>query len=136
MPQSLRRLVVRGTQNKFTVSVTAVVLNDEGKILLLDHVLRPQYGWGTPGGFVDNGEQPADAVRREILEETGLELTDLELVWVRTIVSHIEIIFRARANGEPQAKSREIHAAGWFEIDAMPEEMSGVQKFVIKKTLS
>jgi 8-oxo-dGTP diphosphatase len=136
LPQFARRILIRGTQNKFTVSVTAVILNDEGKILLLDHVLRPKYGWGTPGGFIELGEQPEAAIRREIMEETGLELSDLEMIWVRTVHNHVEMIFRAAANGEVNVKSAEIHSAHWFALSAMPGEMSGVQKFVINKTLS
>jgi ADP-ribose pyrophosphatase YjhB (NUDIX family) len=136
LPQSVRRILVRSTQNKFTVSVSAVVLNDEGKILLLDHVLRPKYGWGTPGGFIELSEQPSDAIRRELLEETGLELRDVTLVSARTFISHVEIIFRARASGEPRIQSSEIHSGGWFDLDAMPGQMSDAQKFVIRKTLS
>ena len=136
LPQSVRRTLVRTTQKKFTVSVTAVILNDEGKILLLDHVLRPSSGWGTPGGFINRGEQPQDAIRREVKEETSLELTRLELVWMRTIEGHVEIIFRARAHGELKIESAEIHSAGWFLPSELPEGMSLVQKFVIEKTLS
>lgn len=118
------------------MSVTAIVLNDKGEILLLDHVLRPKHGWGTPGGFIDEGEQPADAIRREMREEIGLELSDLELAWIRTIHTHVEIIFRARGSGEVTPRSAEIHSAGWFPLSEMPADMSDVQKFVIKKTLS
>jgi len=136
LPQTVRRLLIRATQKSFTVSVIAVIQNDEGKILLLDHVLRPQSGWGAPGGFIDHGEQPDEAIRREVMEETGLELTDLEMSWIRTIRGHVEIIFRARGKGELSVKSAEILSAAWFAPSEMPPEMSAVQKFVIEKTLS
>lgn len=136
LPQAVRRLLVRTSQRKFTVSVIAVILNDEGKILLLDHVLRPKNGWGAPGGFIDLGEQPEAAIRRELREEIGLELHDLEMAWIRTIHNHVEIVFRARAAGEPKVQSAEIHSARWFSLSEMPAEMSSVQKFVIEKTLS
>lgn len=136
MPPSVRRALVRGTQNTFTVSVTAIILNEQGQILLLDHVLRPKHGWGTPGGFIDAGEQPADALRREIREETGLELHDVQFRWIRTIGNHVEIIYHAQASGDVSVNSAEIHSAKWFDIEAMPEDMSDIQKFVIEKTLS
>jgi 8-oxo-dGTP diphosphatase len=140
LPPSFRRLLVRATQKKFTVSVVAVVSDDEGKILLLDHVLRPKSGWGPPGGFINHGEQPEDAVRREIREETGLELDQLEMAWTRTVGAHVEILFRARAaaggSGELISNSAEILSAKWFLLSEMPAEMSPVQKFVIEKTLS
>jgi ADP-ribose pyrophosphatase YjhB (NUDIX family) len=136
LPQSVRGLLIKATQEQFTVSVIAVVRNDEGKVLLLDHVLRPRSGWGAPGGFIGRGEQPEDAVRREIREETGLELADVEMAWVRTVQNHVEIVFRARANGEVKVKSAEIISARWFSLSEIPPEMSGMQKFVIMKTLS
>jgi ADP-ribose pyrophosphatase YjhB (NUDIX family) len=136
LPQAARRLLIRTSQIKFTVSVTAVILNDEGKILLLDHVLRPKYGWGTPGGFIGLGEQPEAAIRRELQEEIGLELRDLEMAFVRTIHNHVEIVFRARGGGELKVGSVEIHSAAWFSLSEMPAEMSAMQKFVIEKALS
>ncbi len=131
----MRLRVIRVTQEKFTVSVAAVITNERGQILLLDHVLRPFFNWGIPGGFVEAGEQPEAAIRREIREETGLELTNIEMFRVRTIKRHVEIMFRAAATGKGEVKSREINALGWFEIGAMPNEMSRVQKSLIEEVL-
>jgi len=136
MPYFLRLRIIRVTQEKFTVSVAAIITNDRNEILLLNHVLRPFSGWGIPGGFIEAGEQPDAAVRREIREETGLELTTLEMMRVRTIKRHVEILFRAAATGKGEVKSREINALGWFEIDEMPERMSCVQKSLIKEVLN
>lgn len=136
MPYFLRLRIIRVTQEKFTVSVAAIITNDRNEILLLNHVLRPFSGWGIPGGFIEAGEQPDAAVRREIREETGLELTNLEMMRVRTIKRHVEILFRAAATGKGEVKSREINALGWFEIDEMPERMSCVQKSLIKEVLN
>lgn len=135
MPSLLRMKIVRTTQGKFTVSVAAIIINDSGEVLLLDHVLRPASSWGVPGGFLEHGEQPVDGVKRELYEETGLELTDVELFRVRTIYRHVEILFRAKAVGTPLVKSREINAVGWFKIDEMPENMSRAQKSMIEKLL-
>lgn len=132
-PQIFRAYFVRITQKTFTVSVGAIVTNDEGKVLLLDHVLRPGSGWGVPGGFINHNEQPAEAARREICEEIGLEIENLELICIRTINRHIEILFRARASEAGKIKSLEIKQIGWFAIDEMPEEMNEAQKKIIKQ---
>ena len=132
---SLRRKVVRLTQNQFSVSVAAVVTNQNGEVLLLDHVLRTASGWGVPGGFVKSGEQPETAVRRELREETGIELSGVKLFSIRTINRHIEIFFRAESNDHASVKSREINAVGWFKLDEMPESVSQMQKSVIEKLL-
>ena len=126
---------MRLTQNQFTVSVAAVVTNKKGEVLLLDHVLRTASGWGIPGGFLKRGEQPETAVRRELREETGIELSGVRLFSTRTINRHIEILFRAESNGIASVKSREINAVGWFKVGEMPESVSQMQKSVIEKLL-
>lgn len=123
-----RLKITRATQRKFTVSVAAVVRNERGEVLLLDHVLRPYSNWGIPGGFINVDEQPEKAVRRELREETGLEIKNVRLVRIRTHKCHVEILFRAEASGEPEVRSAEINQARWFVIDEMPEEMSEGQK--------
>lgn len=135
LPPLVRTKIMRGTQAKFTASVAAIVENEAGEVLLLDHVLRPRSGWGIPGGFLGFGEQPAEAVRRELREETGLELKNLEMFSVRTIGRHIEILFRAQASGTASVKSREINAVGWFKASEMPEKMNQTQKSIIENLL-
>ena len=132
MPRGLRSFLTRRIQATFTSSAAGIITNEKGQVLLLDHVLRPASGWGIPGGFLEVGEQADAALRREIREETGLDIGDLYLYRVRTLKRHIEIIFIARANGEPEVKSREIRSAQWFAIDEMPGEMNLQQKFMIR----
>lgn len=131
----LRLKIIRTTQQKFTVSVAAIIINEKEEVLLLDHVLRLTSSWGIPGGFVNGGEQPEDALKRELREETGLELNNIKFFRVRTINRHIEILFRAEAKGNAEVKSREINAVGWFTMDKLPEKMNEGQKSVVKKVL-
>src|SRR5690606_27549225 len=121
LPQRVRRSLIRVTQQKFTASAAAVIRNGDGKVLLLDHVLRPRSGWGLPGGFFESGEQPSEGIRRELLEETGLEITEIKLLSVRTLGTHIEFIFTAYAGGDPTALSREIFGWRWCGIGELPE---------------
>ena len=63
------------------VSIKAVVLDDGGRVLLgLNH----RGEWELPGGQLEEGESPTSAVRREVLEECGLEVTVGPLIraWV------------------------------------------------------
>lgn len=135
-PYFLRLKIIRATQTKFTVSVAAIIFNDTGEVLLLNHVFRAFSNWGIPGGFIENGEQPEAAVKRELFEETGLELKNVQMFRVRTIARHVEILFRAEAIGKAEVKSREIHEVGWFSPDRLPETLSNVQKVLIEKVLS
>lgn len=135
-PYSIRLRMIRATQEKFTVSVAAIITNERKEILILDHVLRPFSSWGIPGGFIEAGEQPEIAIRRELFEETGLELNRIKMIRVRTIKRHVEILFRGEARGKGEIKSREISDLGWFEIDKMPQQMSRAQKTLIEEVLS
>jgi nucleoside triphosphatase len=60
-------------------TVSAVIVNPEGKILLCkSHKWDNKYV--IPGGHIELGEKMEDALRREILEETGLDIYDIELI--------------------------------------------------------
>ncbi|MFO7651864.1 MAG: NUDIX hydrolase [bacterium] len=52
-----------------------------GRVVLIER-RNPPPGWALPGGFVDEGETVEAAVRREMMEETGLELDKLKLFGV------------------------------------------------------
>jgi 8-oxo-dGTP pyrophosphatase MutT (NUDIX family) len=55
------------------VGAVGVVFDEAGQVLLVEHVFRPNGNWGLPGGWIKRGENPVQAVKREIQEE--LELT-------------------------------------------------------------
>ena len=132
LPPWLRLRIIRTTQQKFTVSAAAVITNDEGKVLLLNHLLRPYSGWGLPGGFLTAKEQPEDAIKRELVEETGIPIENVEMLRVRTVARHIEILFRASASTEGSVQSREILELGWFGIGDLPEGLPGSQKEIVR----
>lgn len=136
LPPKIRLKIVRASQRKFTASAAAVVINDKNEVLLLDHVLRPFATWGLPGGFLGRGEQPEAALKREIREEVGIEITDISLFRVRNHDRHIEILYTARSNQTAQIKSREIINCGWFSADNLPERVSPGQKRMIGEILN
>jgi len=140
-PRFVRRAGVVLTQPRFTVTAGVVVTDERGRVLLLRHALRRGSGWGVPGGFIAAGEQPEQAVRREVREETGLELDGVELAFVRTHrhVRQVEIIFRGRMKSEAVARFAggfEVDRAEWFPLDALPRGIDPDQSRIIGRALS
>lgn len=136
LPLKARLMTVRITQNKFTASVVAIVTNENKEVLVLDHLIRPGASWGLPGGFLEPDENPYDGIKREIFEETGLKIENVELLRIRTIRKHIEILFRADGFGKAEIKSREIKNLGWFGLDDLHPQMSEIQIKLIREFLA
>jgi ADP-ribose pyrophosphatase YjhB (NUDIX family) len=137
MPRGLRRFNVILLQDRFTATAAAVIVDERGRVLLLKHVFRVGSGWGIPGGFISSGEQPEEAVRREVREETGIEIEDLTLVFARTLKQYnqIEFYFRCRPVGTASPRSVEIKDAGWFSTAELPDELSLDQCELIERAL-
>ena len=139
-PRFVKRAGVWLTQTRFAVTAGAVVSDERGRVLLLRHVLRKGSGWGIPGGFLNADEQPEEAVRRELREETGLELDTVELLLVRSLdgARQIEIIFRCTMAAAALAgleKNFEIDRAEWFARDALPPGLPAAQRRLIDQAL-
>jgi 8-oxo-dGTP diphosphatase len=137
LPGVVRRRLVRVGQNRFTVTAGAMIFDEQGRILLLEHVFRPDSGWGIPGGFIGRGEQPEQAMRRELREEIGIEVEEVKMILVRTLgrPRQVEIYFRARAIGNPVPCSFEIKTAEWFVPDSLPSELSKDQRRLIQRAI-
>ncbi|HLM56844.1 MAG TPA: NUDIX hydrolase [Pyrinomonadaceae bacterium] len=139
-PRFLRRAGVWLTQPRFTVTAGVVVSDERGRVLLLRHTLRGGSGWGIPGGFIGKGEQPDEAVRREVREETRLELEEVELAFVRTLrhAQQVECIFRGRMRAASigrQESSFEVERAEWFERARLPADLGHDQRRLIERAL-
>ena len=95
------------THRQPKLAVDCIILLD-GRVLLI-HRRNPPQGWALPGGFVEYGESVEDAVRREMREETGLELDGLRQFRAysepgRDPRGHtVSVVFVARGAGKPEA---------------------------------
>ena len=126
---------MRVAHTRFTVTAGVVIFNDKGEVLLLKHRFRAGSGWGLPGGFMETGEQPIDALRRELREEIGLELDDVRVFAARSFKKpkQVEVLFRARANEQVKSQTIEVERAEWFAIDALPEGLPRDQRVYIER---
>jgi len=137
VPKRLRRWGVRLSHPQFSVTAGAVITDSRGRVLLLKHRFRPGTGWGLPGGFMAEGEQPEATLRRELREEVGLEVEKVELFTTRAfnVPKQVEILFTARAIGDTNELNFEIQKAAWFFLNELPEELPKDQVQLIKRAL-
>ncbi len=138
VPKSLKRVAMRVSQTRFAVTAGAIITDDQGRVLLLKHRFRPSPGWGMPGGFIEAGEQPEEALRRELREEVELEVTDVKLFRARAFSrpTQIEIIFTARAIEDTERLNFEIQKASWFSLSELPPELPKDQAQLINRALN
>ncbi len=81
-------------------AVRAIVLDEEERILLVCFGFGDRRVWAMPGGGIEDGETDERAIRRELLEEAGLEEFELgPLVWVRT---HVVPLGEGRWDGQTE----------------------------------
>lgn len=112
-PGPVKRAVVRTVAPSYTVGAVCLI-EHEGEFLVLWQPHRR--GWSLPGGLVGRGEDPADAVRREVLEEVGLRIDPGDPVTVRVDPQEqgIDVIFRVRLEQRPDLDlATEARKARW-----------------------
>jgi ADP-ribose pyrophosphatase YjhB (NUDIX family) len=104
--------------------VAAVLPYRRDRILLVRRAIAPGLGrWTFPGGFVDRGETPERAARRETREEVGLRLGRLRLLGLLAATHHpvLLVVFAARVvAGTLKPDSAEVLEARWFADDRLP----------------
>src|ERR1700741_2664418 len=131
----MRRWSMRLTHTRFTVTAGAVIFNDQKQVLLLKHRFRAGSGWGLPGGFMERGEQPIDALRRELREEIGLEVEDVEGLGARSLAKpkQVEVLFWGRTKASVKPLAMEVERAEWFSIDSLPEGLPRDQRKYVER---
>ncbi|MFJ6497046.1 NUDIX domain-containing protein [Streptomyces virginiae] len=109
-----------------SVSVAGAVLREDGRLLA---IRRADNGtWELPGGVLELTESPEAGVRREVLEETGIEVVVDELtgVYKNTARGIVALVFRCKPSGGAERTSEESTAVAWLTPEEVSEQMSEV----------
>ena len=123
----LRRFLL-GILRLRTTGVKVMVFNEAGELLLIRNSYGDTGQYLLPGGGVSRRESPAAAALREVKEELGLLLHEVDPVW--TYESSAEgkrdtiHLFKAITTDRPTMGDREIEEARFFALDALPQNVS------------
>jgi ADP-ribose pyrophosphatase YjhB (NUDIX family) len=112
-------------------AVAALVVDDEGRLLLGRRAFEPDVGmWDTIGGFLEEDEDAIAGLRREVLEETGLDVSVGEFVGAFSdsygvgddAPIALNLVFEARMLGGEARAADDVTELGWFPRDALPAD--------------
>jgi ADP-ribose pyrophosphatase YjhB (NUDIX family) len=112
------------------------VIERDGRILLARRANEPAQGlWDLPGGFPDEGEDPVEALRREVREETGLALEAVELlgIWIEPDYagrSVFSVTYRATAGAGEAVAADDVAELRWVA----PTDLPGDEEFAFVHT--
>ena len=125
-PFGLQLFITGIVRPRFRVAVAAIIFDDKGHILLCEHTYRKFHPWGLPGGGLEFGENPEDGVRREVREETGLEVRIEKLLCAESVPTnhHISLIYLCKIISGVFRPSYEISQTRFFSLDQMPSLLS------------
>lgn len=119
------------------VAAGVSLFDDAGRLLQLQ---RPDGDWDLPGGHLEPGESCEQTARRELLEETGLEVRQLDLLGIASGSAfyvpsrdayYVTALYRAKGYVGTLKLSHEHVAAEFFALEALPEAQAlAVQEFM------
>jgi ADP-ribose pyrophosphatase YjhB (NUDIX family) len=110
-----------------SVPAVQALVERDAKLLLVRRAVEPRIGmWDLPGGILLEGEHPEDGLRRELKEETNLdvELGSFLGVWLdpyagRTVLC---LTYEATPVGGIERPADDVAAIEWFARDELPTE--------------
>src|SRR5690349_1759089 len=103
------------------VSVAGVVVRDDGRVLVVQR--RDNGRWEAPGGVLELGETLEEGVRREVAEETGVEVAVDRLTGVYKNMTRgaVALVFRCRPIGGTPIETDEAQDVCWLTPDEVRE---------------
>jgi 8-oxo-dGTP diphosphatase len=121
-PGWLQNVAARLIRPLFQVYSAAVIINGQNQILLVKLTYQRIHPWGLPGGGIDYGEQPEDAVVRELFEETGMRVEARKLLFAKSWApARVGMYYLCRITEGEFQPSDEVAECGYFSKDDLPD---------------
>ena len=105
---------------RHSVSVSGIVIDDHGRALLIRR--RDNQRWEPPGGILELGESIHDGLRREVCEETGLDIEPIALsgVYKNMTRAIVNLVFRCKITGGGLVTNDEATDFRWASEAEVP----------------
>jgi len=121
-PAWLQIVLARIILPKFQVFSAAVILDNENRIMLVKLTYQRKHPWGLPGGGLNYGESPEDAVVREVWEETSMKVGIEKFLFVKAWTpDRIGMYFLCNITDGLFKPSDEVSEIGYFSLDNLPD---------------
>jgi 8-oxo-dGTP diphosphatase len=121
-PGWLRHVFLRILNPSFMVGAMALIEDEQGRILILEHTYRRELPWGLPGGWLKQAETPEAGLVREVFEETRLRVRVDRLLaaefWGDT---QLDLLFRCTVERGTYQPSDETGRHRWVSPEQLPE---------------
>jgi 8-oxo-dGTP diphosphatase len=132
-PSWMRRLFLRLLNPSVMVGAMALIQDEQGRILVLEHTYRRALPWGLPGGWLKAAESPEGGLVREVFEETGLRVSVDALLaaefWGR---SQLDLLYRCSVQSGTYTPSDETATHRWVSVSELPDLLPN-QRALLRK---
>jgi len=134
----LKRHIKELEKRKPPLLVVNAVVTRGNEVLLIKRAKFPDKGkWIVPGGHVKYYETTEEALKREVKEETGLEIENLGLILTETDKKgldprgyHLSMTFLVKSTGGKLTKTKEAYDIKWFKLGKLPSNLGlGCEKY-------
>jgi 8-oxo-dGTP pyrophosphatase MutT (NUDIX family) len=121
-PLWLQIVLSRIIRPKFQVFSAAVIFDQDNKVMLVKSTYNRSHPWGLPGGSLEYGESPNEAVLREVWEETSLKVVIDKFLFVKTWTpDRVGLYYICRIIDGIFQPSDEISEFGYFTPNDLPD---------------